>query len=115
MITTEPNPYTGGQRVIAIGSPGNPEIITQQRLNQFARNYGKDLRSSHFEWFTANGLDLSGWNMSDCTFLDGTIANSNMLTAKATFVYPRRMAFPNTVMPTDRSCRMRNIAGMRSG
>ena len=103
MITTEPNPYTGGQRVIAIGTPGNPATLTQQQLNQFALNYGKDLRSSHFERFMADGLDLSGWDLRDCTFLDGTIANSNMLTAQTTYAYSRRMVFPNTVMPLDTS------------
>ena len=99
MIEIQPNPYTGGKRLVAVGTLGNPETVTQRHFDAV----GKDARSSHLERFIADGLDLTGFDLRDVTTLDGTIANSDMSTAQTNYFYSRRTVFPGTKMPIDTS------------
>lgn len=101
MIEVQPNPETGGQRLIAVGALGAPDIVTQAHFDSLPN---KDARSSHLERFIAQGLDLTGFDLRDVTTLDGTIANSNLYGAAASgYWYSRGCAFPNTDLPRDAS------------
>lgn len=99
MIEIQPNPYTGGQRLVVVGTLGNPETVTQAHFDML----GKDARSSHLEHYIADGLDLSGVDLRDVTSIHGMVANSNMLTAQTTYFYSRQTDYPGTVMPKDTS------------
>lgn len=100
VIEIQPNRYTGGQRLVVVGTLGNPEIVTQKHFDDLSN---KDARSSHLERFIADGLDLTGFDLRDVTTLDGTIANSNLYGAKSSSWYSRDTVFPGTKMPLDTS------------
>ncbi|KKN46048.1 hypothetical protein LCGC14_0676670 [marine sediment metagenome] len=99
MIEIQPNPYTGGKRLVVVGTLGNPETVTQRHLDML----DGDARSSHLERFIADGLDLTGFDLRDVTTLDGTIANSNLYGAASTYWYSRGCTFPGTDIPQDAS------------
>ena len=99
MIEIQPNPYTGGKRLVVVGTLGNPETVTQRHFDML----DGDARSSHLERFIADGLDLTGFDLRDVTTLDGTIANSNLYGATSTYWYSRDTVFPGTDIPQDAS------------
>lgn len=100
MKTVEDNPYTGSKRLLVVGQMGVPETVTQADFDALPN---KDARSSHLERFIADGLDLLDYDLRDCTFMDGTVANSNLKTARSSWAYSRRSVYPGTLMPTDTS------------
>ena len=101
MIEVQPNPETGGQRLVVVGVLGAPDIVTQAHFDALPN---KDARSSHLERFIADGLDLRGFDLRDVTTLDGTIANSNLYGATSSnYWYSRGCTFPNTDLPRDAS------------
>lgn len=99
MIEIQPNPYTGGKRLVVVGTLGNPETVTQKHFDML----DGDARSSHLERFIAEDLDLTGFDLRDVTTLDGTIANSDLYEAKSTYWYSRGCVFPGTDIPRDAS------------
>ena len=101
MIEFQPNPETGGKRLVAVGTLGNPETVTQRHFDALP---DKDARSSHLERFIADGLDLTGFDLRDVTTLNGTIANSNLYGAHgSSYWYSRGCTFPGTDIPRDAS------------
>jgi len=98
MITTEPNPHTGGRRVIGLGTVTAAEV---RRLRT------TDLRDAYFGPDGANllvldGIDFRGYDLRNTTLVDGFVRNCDFSTAQTDYLYSRRMQWEiSNVFPTD--------------